>query len=846
MYKKTTLFLVFCLSIVSSSFAQEAHSLTLSYNPADFGGNGYVISNMKFAYEFKSCDGVPHFLLGFKEKNPPCSQYHFNGQYFPQNEIPGEMWKPYCDVVNLTADLYNGGFFIGAVKINYATGFLVGCFGDTYDFFKQLGLDGKQYKKDIANLRIRNLRLVTADTQSSKINNFLSKKAKKAEFDQFIQQGDNLMASGDYEGAKQMYSKAQYMGVDDEMAQAKYNQAKERLKADQNQKRVDAHIKQGDEYYFDGKFREAISEYKKAQSIDPENSSIQSKIDNAEQELENQREVAKKKEEEKANEQNNTTSEENSSDDASGSESVSTGKSEQMLEYERQQRMLEHQKKQQKTTNQNLGSASAMGASALLLHYALGNIVYQSVGNDKAENFWNGNSFKLGFKYGYGVTSAPTFYNSSYSVYDGNNFYTNDQTENYQTFTIDFNGEVNFWGTMGERFGWGGYVRASAGHGILFENFQMSGEVGARAYIGGKTLRIRGEYASGFHDFTVSPWIISDELGSGVKAYYNYQKIALGPSFAFKTQWDENKKLGQLSLMATFENPDFNINLFSNTPFVLRWANGIKLNYNVSHRLDFSLDYLWHYYRAGDVEYGFDEDATARGQFFNATVLRNFDVYGQTAHSNSYADSKAQMSRKHQTWISVANPIVGWAEPIDTTLFTSAPMLGVIPVMISKDLNINNWLGLEVGAGVQLFTGARYRIHNDFNNVTFAGQNFSPGTEIKMEGYGVQAPIMLSASNYFNTINKYWVKAGLQIEANYNQVFWKDDDTEVTFQLVEGTDLGYVQTKYLLGFGMDYLVGKTQKIRTGVIYASNFEPFFETIAPITLKQVRVVLALNMN
>lgn len=844
MLRKLILTFVVLFLFNSGLTAQEAHSLTLSYNPSDFGKDGYVISNMKFAYEFKSCGGVPVFLLGFKESNASSSQYHYKGTYYQQNEIESGIWKPYCDVVNLTADLYNGSFLLGSVKIDYATGFLVGCFGDTYDFFKQLGLDGTAYKKDIASLRIRNLKLVTADTQSSKINDFLSEKAKKSEYDQFIQSGDQYMASGNYEAAKEQYGKAQYMGVDNESAQAKYAEAKDKIKQEKNDKAVEAHIKQGDEHYFNGDFPAAKSEYKKALSYDPDNADIKSKIENIDKEIEDKREEEAKKEEEEKEEAEEKKMEE--TETSSTRTSTSTAKSEQQLEYERQQRMLEHQKKQQEITNERLGSASEMGAAALMLHYAIGKLVYGTVGNDNNESFYNGNSYKLGLKYGYGVTSAPTFYNSSYSVYDGNTFSTNDQTENYQTFTLDFNGEVNFWGTMGENFGWGGYVRGSAGHGILFENFQISGEVGARGYVGGKVLRIRGEYASGFRDFTVSPWIIADELGSGVDAYYGYQKISLGPSFAFKSDWDGTKKYSQLSLMATFLNPDFNVNGFSNTPFILRWSNGLKLNYNISHRLDFSVDYMWHYYRAGEVEYGFDEDATARGHFVNATVLRNFDVYGKTAHANSYSSSKAEMTKNNQWWINIANPVIGWAKPIDTTIFTSAPTLGVVPVMISKDLGINDWLGFEIGAGAQVFTGAKFRIHNDFNTANLNGQTFSPTTEIKMVNYGAQVPIMFTASNYFNTINKYWIKGGIQLEGNYNQVFWKGNSDESTFELIEDTELPFFQNKYLIGVGMDYLVGKTSKIRTGVIYAANMKPFTETIAPITLNQVRVVLALNLN
>lgn len=108
-------------------------------------------------------------------------------------------------------------------------------------------------------------------------------------YNQHVQQGDNAFIAKNYAGAVSEYRKALKIKPDDNQTKIKLEEAQDFLSAaNSNKQKYDANISDGDKSFNSGDFQAAIEKYQQALSVTPDAEYPKSKIAAARQEIEKQ------------------------------------------------------------------------------------------------------------------------------------------------------------------------------------------------------------------------------------------------------------------------------------------------------------------------------------------------------------------------------------------------------------------------------------------------------------------------------------------------------------------------------------------------------------------------------
>lgn len=817
--------LVLFLFITTLSFTQDpqAHTVTLSYDPADFGKNGFVINNFTVVYQFKNCYSEVHFLMGIKKSSINSSQYYYEGKYYTAQDLGAEAFQNvYIEMgSDWDADFYNSSFKIGHVDIDNSIGNFAGCFGDTYNFPKALGLNHADLLPDIANLRVTNWQIARLETYSGNIERVLRERVKDEKYNGLITQADALFNSGDYDSAISKYREATYI-KSEEYPNQKIEEAKKLKNQAENQAKINDLISQGDAHLSNEEYSQAISKYEQAQQLDPENTSIQSKVEEAKSKKAEAKEKEEEEKEEEQDEKNVDSSEvddESSEVDNSSNSDEDEAESAYNEEWERQQRVQEHYQLRQEQTNQNMYAAGEMGASAMLIHLMIGKLIYGSMGNDNKNSRLIGDSYHMSVFGGYGISSRPIFNNSSYEVYDGYNYYYNEQTENVQTLTLDLNGGFEIWPLMGRNKGWGGFIQVGAGHGILFQNFSTNGQFGFKGYFGTDNFKLFGEYAAGYRWSRYDSWIDAYEFGEGGRSSYTFSRLSVGPRFTFdadlrgktKCHWD---------IRPVFEYNSKEPRYYGNNPLVFNWNNGFHTSFWFENRMKMYFEYFWDYVRTGEVEYGFDEDATFSGAMIRMGFMRSLDIFGNTSFSYNKNQIKNLSKKKNKFTLYLGNPTINWIQSDKDTstvnnqmVYMNDPSIGMNPIGIEQEINLFKWISVSAGGILKLNSGGRYNVAPG-EVITVLGNTMVGSTRIRHQILAVEIPLTTRLYLNYNGINKYWVAGGMSKQVNIMSLN-STQDADGNYDTFEATNntLNRMSNSRFLQVGMDYSTNGKQLLR---------------------------------
>lgn len=649
------------------------------------------------------------------------------------------------------------------------------------------------------------------------ITNKLSELKKLAEtdekFNNLMNEGAQLESNGNFKDAELMYQQALRLKPASDKANKKINEMKSRQKEAESKKEIEGYLKSGDGLMAKGNTKGALDEYRKAAAKDPDNATVKSKLEQAERKLKEE----EQKNQQRKNEERSKEDQQKKEEEARKKEEEARKKEEEeerLRREEEERQRLERQRKfyeeKDKIRQNNQNTANSLGSQALLVHYALGKIIYKNIGEDRYSNIYKGNNYKLNFHAGYTFTSIPTYFNSSRQSYDGNRMSYSNKTINDQTGTFELNGGFEFWPFYGEQYGLGVGGTISLGHGLLFQQFSAFTNARIQGFAGSRKFKIFGEFSVGNRAVKNNAWIEPLELGSGRTGFF-YQRLKLGPRLNFESDFFGNTK-GVIDILPIFELPSFSKNNILG-PININWLPGLAINLSYDNRLQFFTEYFWSYQRGGEVEYSFSKRATFAGKFFKIGVLRNFDFFGESIKAMPVVVSKNFRDKTKFQYINFFGPTFGLVKDRTEQLMQAKPLVG-FKVAYFKDYPFRKSINSTMGFGILLNNGGfAVSTNNDLYKFVFSGIYF---------------PVGIRAYVFEDMGIKNWISVSL----NNNLLIFRNATILANrpFPLSVDNFHRYLPT-YKISGGLDFKTGPDGAFRIGIGYEKSLRPMISGSAP---------------
>ncbi len=854
------------LSLVG--YSKDSKTAYVHWDPSTANRNGYVI-DIKINYGFANCYGQKSMAIGWGVIT--SSQYVYNGKKYSAAEVNGNMTFDNIRIgfTTLSADMYEGSHNLGVLNFKYLTNFTeAGCFSDISHFTEMLGINDKDFADSrFAGLTLQNFRNIEISCDDRKVEQILAKKVNDEEYNTSIRIAENLLIGQKYEAARTEYKKALSKNVNNEFCEKKIVEITELIKSKEQNILLNDYLSKGNDALNQKKYSEAKSFYEKALSIDPTNSNIKGKIESIENSIlaektknENSAStssssggnssstktvVGNKDSELKLTKQKSTTNktdsvseakvDETKGDEAKGDKKKSdtdekkksrggsggsaTGQSiSEMQEHERQRREMDVYQMKAMQNQTNFDMASHLQGQFFEVLFKVGTLMYSGMGNESWVNKYKGNSIHVNFNVGYASTFLPMYYNSVYDSFDGNNTKITKTTEKIDIFTIDLQGGGEAWAFAGDNAGLGVFGNVSAGTGVLFDQFCISSQYGAKGFFGFKNLKVLSEFSFGNRKVTYKPWMDVSETGSGISDY-KYTKFSIGP----RITWNSNfvgKTRAHLDILPTVELPDF-VNLVDgNFPLKSNWLNGLKINLDFENRIKFFTEIMWNYKRSGETLNNISSDIPNTGTFLRIGGLRNFDIFGYDSRSIEYNYIEQIVRKKNKFVLSLFVPSVSWAK--SDVFFTSALQVGITPITIEKDFDLFKNLSLFTELS---FTFGRGEILQALDKKSFnVGYSAFSGTQsLKINSTLVNLPVGIRINKLLPGKEKVWLKCGLSNQIALGSSISKGYSKKAIFTEIE-SDESFFKTyrpSSLIGIGIDFPIVDDTVLRVGASYLNN-------------------------
>jgi hypothetical protein len=757
--KKILLLITVLLGACTLINAQSVERQTLKYTPSGvdvFIGVGYEVS-IPFAWKFIDCYG-PRVGITKKSNKATSSVYIYKGKRYTAMEVVGQQYfpKPFIGKTNLTADVYDDAYRLGTVKLENVTAIGGGCLGEAYSVIEMLGLDEKKYKDKLASLSLKNVRITYCHTNDTPIESKIDKLLLGKEFDNIIQEADNAFNRRNYDKAKELYKKANrgnFYEFDQSHAKAQLEKIKE-IEKQQAEKKAEAERKEKE-------IAEAEEEARRREASGLVNEN------NSNSEISNNSSSSNNGDNSGANSSSNsnTSSNNNTSSNASTSTTASSSNT-----------------SNNTTTSSNnsvpapstdysdvatIAVVAAIALATLYASYEIGKIIYTDL-DDYKVNERGGNSSRLTKKLGFTVTSAPM--------------------RNYQTSTLDLAGGVDYWPLYGDNFGFGGSSTLSAGVGVLYQNAQISGDLGLMTYYGSENLRGVFEYHRGYRRFSVFQWLFDDLSGAQDEYYHRFMA---GVSFNAESSFYGYTQM-YIDLLAIYENFNNPVAIGGRNNFQPLGENanyGLRLNLRYEDRINF--------YAETVLRNGVDT-------YFKIGAIRTFEKFGRPGDYNKASRLTATSGKN------VIYPLITsfhWANEkstLDSTLATSSHVPFNFGVGFEKDFNINTNWSVQGGVGLSVLHSTRY------NNYRYQHSSLNLSVGLRYSEY------------LYKKDDKYWVLAGINNRINIQKNITEGSERI----LVESLETNRFVPQWMFGAGLDYTVGSLG-MRSGIQYERSMGSLYQ-------------------
>ncbi|MFN3528713.1 MAG: hypothetical protein ACK417_02165 [Bacteroidia bacterium] len=841
------------ISIVFGQAQTQTISTTLQPGP---NANGPEV-RITLTYKFINVFG--EVVIPMSASTQATSQaYWYKGKRYTSDQIGTEVFSKMRFLCpDISADIFKGSARVTSFNKNCVIEGMASALDETYNpGWKTSDIGGEPA---LAQYSLRNLKAKEKNMADnwyafeSVINKYEREQTEKAnleKYNQLIKRADQAFQQQQWEQAIELYKEAQPLNRSSDYPKQQLSKIAEQQKAQERDAQYQAKIAAGNDALAQNDLGTAKKSFQDASRLSDAPSEAQAGLKRVEAAEAAQKAEASKKEEASSTESTASESTENrdkeSTTAASGASerSAETRREDPQIaaqraeaerkrqEFERQQRVKEYEERKDKERSQNMATAGTAGASAMMLHYFVAEKIFENVGIYHPENTFYGNSIKIRGQLGYQISSAPIFKNVTQEVYDGNTYSYIDNTQNYQTGTLDLVAQGEFWPLYGDHFGFGINGGGYAGHGILFQNFSWGMNYGFRSYLGSKGLQLQLDYQGGIRNFSHFNWIEPTQIANG-KSRYNFVRYGIGPRFVWNN--GDRKNDQSISIQALFENPDFRLLAMGNSPLLWRWLRGIRAEFDMLHGVNGFVEIITAYQRSGEVEYSFDSDATFGGTYFRVGMVRNFDLFGGSVYDLKYSAATAALASQHRT--TVVLPSVGFSWLQSDSLGTAfnnflKPTLTLIG--FEKEYNVLPWFSLGAGINAALLQGAEYKLQGNGN------------VRYRYQDYGLDIPLNARVYKQHGALANTWLLAGLKANVPFYRewqskqlpdgILFNDLDLDnITFNIARISNV--------FGAGIDFPTGDATVLRIGVLYEKTRSVLQPQILPYHLQGVQFVIGL---
>lgn len=769
---KVTLVSALFLLFTTSLLAQQVFRQTVSYTPAE---KGFEL-RVPFAWKFIDCAGDVMLTIDMKKGDATATGYIHKGSRYTSADIGAEAFAdPDIGYTVISGTVYHQSYTLGRVQLTNVISAWGGCYGQTYAVIKMLGLSNEQYKDKLGELYFRDLRIESTSSWDYDVEKLIDSKERNATINEKTAAADQALASGDKERAKELYEEVQDLDYSNSHANSKLDEI-EQLEEEEAKKELhEEHMSEGDRLMQEGDLEGAEAAYKKAKSTGVDEAEADSKLADVEEEQQAKVEEAKKAEEEaaKAEESEESSEESGSEEEEEEEKSYEELKREverqereaaearkrlaEKEEFERQQRVIKYQQEKFAQTQQNMQAAGAMSGSAIAMLIQVGTMIYEGIGIDRPENKFRGTSRMMHAHLGYTVTSMPMFTNSEMETYDGNNYGSSNETENHQSNLIELEGGLELYPLVGDNYDVGVFANARAGFGLLFQNFGVSYDYGAKGSWGLKNFKMAGSVSKGYRSFAHIPWINAQEFGSG-KLTYRYTRMAIGPRISWSSDmWGDTR--AHLDIQPVMELPSYQTPTAGNEPVMLIWANGLRTELWAENRIRIFAEYFWHYPRDGEVNHGYAEDASPQGTFIRFGVTRSWDMFGQSSFALDYQQVLRMNARRNKWAIIPFKGTMSWVDPREDSTYFVGDYVPGASLLLEKDINLLPQIAIATGVGGSYIPVVTRAVNGQ--PYTIEGRSFGSSANVKLEMFTIDVPAGLRFTSSPRGKDVYWVKGSL-------------------------------------------------------------------------------------
>ena len=433
----------------------------------------------------------------------------------------------------------------------------------------------------------------------------------------------------------------------------------------------------------------------------------------------------------------------------------------------RQQRQQEYYRQQ---TRQNTQKAAELGAAALLLHYAVGTLIYSGMGNEAYENTHKGNAPHMQLKLGYGGSYLPVRI----------------LNEDAHTVTIDLTAGMEYDFVYGENYGLGLSTQVMAGH--LIEQFRFDYEFGAKAFAGLENIKLYSSYSVGKRHLWHNGWIDASTTDESEKEW-RYGRFAIGP----RLSWNDNREHLDLLFNRDYQQGDEEA------------YHAYRIEYWKHHRVRVFGEY-------GELPMGGDPLP-----YFSLGVHRTWDMFKDGPTRHSFGSMRQQLYSKNKWVISFLNPVLSWGELSneDVALSSERPNLAINLITVEKEVDVTEDFSLSLGAGFTSLRGITGSMEY------LSGEPFMPDVEgMTYPGHlhtfsmaEIDLPVGAQYYLYSSGISRYWTAVKFQPSLNLGMYRGKVLEPEEISGIASGSNFNYK-----FGMGVDLPYSPKSDFRLGCYY----------------------------
>lgn len=510
------------------------------------------------------------------------------------------------------------------------------------------------------------------------------------------------------------------------------------------------------------------------------------------------------------------------------------------LERERLQRQNDYYENRRNQDAANSAAAAELGVQMLLVHYYIGQALYSGL-SEIPGNMISAPGSSVEFHAGYSFSSIPVHINVTEEEYDGNVYTYDKYSEEKNMGSLNMNAGISLWHVKSRHFGLAYHGMVTAGHGLYFQNFHLSGQAGIRAYAGSKGMKAYAEYLAGFRNTSFNDWTTSGKEQVG-KARTKFHQLKLGLRFNGEVEWNGPTQFA-LDFLPVFEaHSNFNTLKYGSNPISWYWQHGLEVAARFDSRMSFILQVIGEYPILGTDLFGFKSQPRLMGSYVSLGVLRNIEFYANHGNSSDH-ESTSRSNAEKAGWgeLVLASPSLEYLTPGRKLVNSKVSLENIHILGYQHQSALMDHVALNWG----VVAGVRTVQYTVRDGVVMTNGDL-PTFQYKQSAVTAAVPLGIKLHHTFGSHQKFWAFGGM--EGRFSIAEGKKEKApnqqNESWETSNSTSLGKTSGLYqLYGIGCNYTVADVG-YSTGIYYRRALNRFIgEDIARVQGVELRWAIEL---